>query len=1380
MAEATSWESAIVAIEGPSKTVSTQLRLLPSTPHILILPTLDTYMPTTATASSFLDVYDPVHHLRQLNAAMKRRHRDAQAFLRGSSSNASENQESGSSTQRLVFLEGGAASAQALCLKALMHHETAGDRAAAEARLARLTRRGLAGLSQAGDEEEQRARSAPVSYSVAGHLEDDALLAVDPITRAMRAADALDRQTASLQVSNELDLTMRSLCRSSSLPLQDSTSGQDATAPSGQSSSFDDDDDQNTPTATAERPVKSPAPSQRHRFSVVHYDQQAEMPSVFGFDDFHTGRSAVSSLSTLTAVDSESKRESAGYPRHHRRFASSPISPVSDAFSLRSSFGQVEYGRASLLDMRSTTSVRRPSGGRGGSVQAAVGRGTTTHNHTTPKLNHNHHTADAPKLGRPSTVADETRPHDYNNNVPAHHFLGKSASVFNTSSTSSPSSSSSTLTMTTGGNTTAVAANMAYPLARVPSTTSRPRTIVVKRSRPVIKLQPVPSTKRRRWQQGRSTYIDDDGSDHPSKSNPVDDNNKHDNNNDDDDDDDNNNNNSDCEPVFPRMEDLVLYLRSDLTPQPLLESALNAMREEYMRNSMSSSGRSSPSTKDSGSTRSRDSLANTDDGTAALTSPDESCGEQEVTTEVDPAVDDDQGTPKTAVQMTVPVALPSMDDYDPFAYINPVYGAPSSDKPSPQPSVTILHPPTPAQTPPPNEPTEAESTEVVVPEEQEEQPQQPSQQQELPVQPQQQQPDTEKEVIEELDCSIVHVPIEPNQPPIELQNSIRAVLRQHYPLTSARGTLTPPFSPSPPHVPAAGDDGADDGNDLWRPLFGRKATSSLPAAVGAARGHLRHAHKQVLAVGVQPGVRREYAARVIGQVERFGTEPTGSSRCARLDFRYLLANTMQAFASTARTPHMAERRDTNPFSSPSLLAALMLPHLETYLAVHADVRFLILEYPPEHLPTVAAMQRLAGADLLKVAQIVADDADADGRLQRPVTSHAAPEGSIRSGASSRHYSQRTSSLSSSSNSRRRSIITAEVVGGSGDSFLLPASASARDIADFVTAVWDISVPERRPRSARPDVVPSGTATWPATPTADNYNSLPLESSHAQQRQPSELAVASPPTPQDSPVGRKPKPTQLRVSTLSAFPKPTGPQSPLTPVANMGSSVLAPRSTQEVTPPLSGKPKMDEFRPASSRRSPSPEDEYHYHAPQPQPQHVVARVSAVGTSTLPHLRRQLSNSTMRTTNSIVSAVSRASSTPHIAHLRKGTLTAAMAPPTPSRLYDPASSSSSPLLSSAYHPQNQQQYQQQYHHMSLLTPPTPRFLNASPSSPSVAGSTLHSRGGIMDDGASSIMTFDPAEDSDYDQEERRLMPFFGKKRRRAKPGTQKALRVLGMMA
>lgn len=836
MVEENSWAGAIVAIEGPKSIVSTQLRLLPTSPQILILPALDSYI---AKPASFLDVFDPSSYLRQVNAAMKVRHREAEEFLESSTE----------ANRRMVFLDGGAVSAQALCLKALMHHETAGDRVAAEAVLRRLTRSGLPGLLQGGPE--GRHHSEPAVY-VKEQEDDD--VSSDPSTRAMRAADALDRQTANLQVSNELDLTIRSHSRSSSLPLYGF-----ADTPAGDAAPFlvfgHPSSDEAMPR---ELQMRSPA-YETPRFSVVQYDQFADMPPVFGFDDFPTGRSFVSSTAagdtgshTLGQSGSGAGASGGGGGRtshasntsfhhtkhggktdgHHRRVGSDPISPTSEAFSIRS-VGKVEYGRASVFDVRASVLMAGVKAGKGAAasqepkhIEASI---TETGEEVAASYN---------SSNQNNNSHDRARTHAHNKDNATDLQRQKQRQQLSrlqleettTRAVPAPTESRSAVVATTSGKMAATASLTQVHSTQVYSIIDRPRTIVVRRTRPVIKLQPVPTEKKRRWQQGRS-FLEEDDIDSPD-GHPK------------------GTRESEHEPVFPRMEDLVLYLRSDLTPQPLLESALNSIREEFIRKS---SECTSPSSKSSGteSDESLKSMAHTDDETEALTSP-ETSGPKEHIDEHE----EQQSTPKTAV--------PSSDDYDPFAYDNPVFPSSRLAAKSAQPTVTILRPPTPAQTPPPqqSDPVEADSREVPLAE--------AKLKRQVAVAAAA--ANTEKEVVRELEGRIYEIDVEPKQPPVATQNQVRSVLSQYYPAES-KGFSQFEF----PQLLE------DDG--LWRPIFRSRRTSKLPGADGHGSQQL----KQILAVGLQNGVKREYSSRVIAQIEKFGTEPTGSARCTRLDFRYVFS-----------------------------------------------------------------------------------------------------------------------------------------------------------------------------------------------------------------------------------------------------------------------------------------------------------------------------------------------------------------------------------------------------------------------------------------------------------------------------------------------------------
>lgn len=172
-------------------------------------------------------------------------------------------------------------------------------------------------------------------------------------------------------------------------------------------------------------------------------------------------------------------------------------------------------------------------------------------------------------------------------------------------------------------------------------------------------------------------------------------------------------------------------------------------------------------------------------------------------------------------------------------------------------------------------------------------------------------------------------------------------------------------------------------------------------------------------------------------------------------FRYLLANAMQAFTAQ---PLTSQTHD-NPFANPYLLATLIIPHLETYLALHSDVRFLLLEYPPEHLPTMLALQKLVGVDLMKVAQIV------DSNSKDLPFTNLRGTGSINSpdqGCTGRYGA----SLSP--------IGPAYDITVSKANFLLTSTATEAEIATFITTVLKILseicpfyIPEEPPKRVTP-------------------------------------------------------------------------------------------------------------------------------------------------------------------------------------------------------------------------------------------------------------------------------------------------------------------------
>ncbi|KAM0127019.1 hypothetical protein ACHAO1_009772 [Botrytis cinerea] len=123
---------------------------------------------------------------------------------------------------------------------------------------------------------------------------------------------------------------------------------------------------------------------------------------------------------------------------------------------------------------------------------------------------------------------------------------------------------------------------------------------------------------------------------------------------------------------------------------------------------------------------------------------------------------------------------------------------------------------------------------------------------------------------------------------------------------------------------------------------------------------------QILAVGCEKGISNVFCAQLLGQVEHIGVKKSGESRSGRIDLRFLIASAMQTFMSQP----LPARKGLDPMSDPRLLADLIVPHLELYLATNSLVRFLVLSFPFDQIATVIALRSLLGSDLIKVAGVL--------------------------------------------------------------------------------------------------------------------------------------------------------------------------------------------------------------------------------------------------------------------------------------------------------------------------------------------------------------------------------------------------------------------------
>lgn len=197
------YHGSLVAFEGPQDTISTQLRLLPNSPNILIIPPLRHFI------REHPDVpFDARTHILMVHRACSDRNEIARAFLRGSTPN----------NKRLVFMNGGTAGAQVECVNGISKHLTDGDFAQAERIFKALVRNGVAGLYNWHKTDVGSASSRTVTVSHQPTEQDEETFS-DPASTAMRAAEALDLETAFLQPNNEIDLTAVGRRRSTSVPV---------------------------------------------------------------------------------------------------------------------------------------------------------------------------------------------------------------------------------------------------------------------------------------------------------------------------------------------------------------------------------------------------------------------------------------------------------------------------------------------------------------------------------------------------------------------------------------------------------------------------------------------------------------------------------------------------------------------------------------------------------------------------------------------------------------------------------------------------------------------------------------------------------------------------------------------------------------------------------------------------------------------------------------------------------------------------------------------------------------------------------------------------------------------------------------------------------
>ena len=185
----------LVALEGDIDTVATQLRLLPSSQKILVLPSLLDGLPQEANPQQF----DPRTLIQDVYKAFAERTEQARAFLLSSTD----------TQPRLVFMNGGSVSARWTCITKICENMTNGDVRVAELIFNEIIKDGVAGLMkqdepavEAADEELDTNDEdvAEEDLREAHEIKDEAPERTEePSVKAMKVADCLDSKTAELQ-----------------------------------------------------------------------------------------------------------------------------------------------------------------------------------------------------------------------------------------------------------------------------------------------------------------------------------------------------------------------------------------------------------------------------------------------------------------------------------------------------------------------------------------------------------------------------------------------------------------------------------------------------------------------------------------------------------------------------------------------------------------------------------------------------------------------------------------------------------------------------------------------------------------------------------------------------------------------------------------------------------------------------------------------------------------------------------------------------------------------------------------------------------------------------------------------------------------------------
>ncbi|KAH6717936.1 hypothetical protein BKA61DRAFT_294652 [Leptodontidium sp. MPI-SDFR-AT-0119] len=283
---------------------------------------------------------------------------------------------------------------------------------------------------------------------------------------------------------------------------------------------------------------------------------------------------------------------------------------------------------------------------------------------------------------------------------------------------------------------------------------------------------------------------------------------------------------------------------------------------------------------------------------------------------------------------------------------------------------------------------------------------------------------------------------------ISVQNSFRELLSILFPVSENYTQYLYPVAP--------------EANRLWKPVFRNEEGGSI--------GIEGRTVDQIIAFGCDEGVKKDFFYQISGQIEKIGTKRDGFNRSGKLDIRYLTSNVMQSYINSSVT-----QQAPSPISNPHVLASLLVPHIEAFLATNTSTRLLILHYTSSDLPTVFALRNLLGKDLFKIAGILDSLASDPPSISRPGTSMSSrPRSPTPTNALESISTQKQSRQSlhkDSMNTLRRSSVTTSLknnsqilkpaISFSKADYLLPSTATDTEIATFLSGMWK-SLMEKSP------------------------------------------------------------------------------------------------------------------------------------------------------------------------------------------------------------------------------------------------------------------------------------------------------------------------------